>query len=230
MRAAARAIADLAASPLTQTYHLSSYRVRVAFRRPRTREALVRGARELGKHGVARGTRVSESLMVRAGWAGRKGVVRGAPRLAITFTGTASRVALQINRTLSGCVGKNSVHVTRSSDLIDEHQGFFPVRLSYSVPPEEPGQPEQVNSECQVRWKQEAGAWVPASFRIERRLRGHLTEFYTLSFEWISVNKPIQPELLTPEGLGVPIGTQVVDYRMAVPRRVGVVKPLCLPR
>jgi hypothetical protein len=36
------AIVDSAGSPLTQTYHLRSYRGRVAFRRLRTRAALVR--------------------------------------------------------------------------------------------------------------------------------------------------------------------------------------------
>jgi hypothetical protein len=107
---------------------------------------------------------------------------------------------------------------------IDEHQGFSPVRLSYSVSLAEMSKPGQFTFDCHVRWKDEAGVWVPSSFRIERRVRERLVDFYSLSFEWISVNKPIEPGLFTPEGLGVPVGTQVSDYRGAVPRRVGQVK------
>jgi hypothetical protein len=123
----------------------------------------------------------------------------------------------------------------RSTDVpqtlwVDESQGFSPVRLSYSLPPTEPGQAEQFMSDCRMRWKEESGVWIPASFRIERRARGRLIEFYTLSFEWISVNKPIPPDLFTAEGLGVPGGTPVIDYRAAVPKRMGQVKELAPPK
>jgi hypothetical protein len=40
------------------------------------------------------------------------------------------------------------------------------------------------------------------------------------------VNKPIKLELFTPDGLGVPAGTQIIDYRTGAPRRVGQVKGL----
>jgi hypothetical protein len=60
---------------------------------------------------------------------------------------------------------------------IDELQGFSPVRLSYSIPPAERGQPEEYINACRMRWKQEAGVWVPAFIRIERRIRGRLIEF-----------------------------------------------------
>jgi hypothetical protein len=107
---------------------------------------------------------------------------------------------------------------------LDEHQGFSPVRLSYSIPSAEPGQPEWFIFDCRVRWKEEARVWVPASFRIERRVRGRLVEFYTLGIEWISVNEPIQPELFTADGLDVPLRTPVIDFRKAVPEHVGNVK------
>jgi hypothetical protein len=158
-----------------------------------------------------------------------------APRSThVTRDGTVA-VGLRFSPKLTACIvlltrgqrGRTYVPLTL---WIDEHQGFSPVRLSYSLPPAEPGQPEQVTSDCRVRWKQEAGAWVPTSVRIERRVRGKNSEFCTLSFEWISVNKPIQPELLTPDGLGAPAGTRVVDYREAVPRFVGEVKVQPLPK
>jgi hypothetical protein len=112
---------------------------------------------------------------------------------------------------------------------IDERQGFSPVRLSYIIPTGEPGLPDQLLSECQVRWKDEAGVWVPVSLHFERRVRGHLNEFCALRFEWISVNEPIPPKLFTADGLDVPIGTQVVDHR-AVPPHVGQVKGLAPPK
>src|SRR5262249_8807984 len=102
--------------------------------------------------------------------------------------------------------------------------GFSPVRLSYSILSVEPGQPEWVMFDCRVRWKEEAELWVPASLRIERRVRGRLIGFHALSFEWISANKPIQPELFTADGLDVPVGTPVIDFRKAVPQHVGNVK------
>ena len=113
---------------------------------------------------------------------------------------------------------------------LDEHQGFSPVRLSYRLASANPDQPDAFNFDCQVRWKQEAGVWVPTSFRIEKRARGRLIEFYALGFEWASVNKPVQRELFTPDGLGVPVGTAVFDYRVAVPRRIGQVKGLAPPK
>jgi hypothetical protein len=113
---------------------------------------------------------------------------------------------------------------------VDEHQGFSPVRLSYIIPPAEPGLPDQLLSECQVRWKNEAGVWVPASLHFERLVRGHLNDFFALRFEWISVNKLIPQELFTTDGLDVPVGTQVVDYRAAPPRRRGQVKGLAPPK
>ncbi len=36
---------------------------------------------------------------------------------------------------------------------LDESQGFSPIRLSYNIPASEPGQPDQLVSECRVRWK-----------------------------------------------------------------------------
>jgi hypothetical protein len=113
---------------------------------------------------------------------------------------------------------------------IDKHLGFSPVRLSYIIPPAEPGLPDQLLSECEVRWKNEAGVWVPASLHFERRVRGHLNDFCALTFEWISVNRPIPPELFTADGLDVPVGTRVVDYRAAPPRHIGQVKGLAPPK
>jgi hypothetical protein len=115
--------------------------------------------------------------------------------------------------------GRRSASVPQTL-WVDENQGFSPVRLSYVVPASEPGEPEHVLSECHVRWKKEAGAWVPASLRFERRLRGHINDFYSLTFDWISVNKPPEPKLFTPDGLDVPAGTRVVDDRGGVPRKV----------
>jgi hypothetical protein len=71
-----------------------------------------------------------------------------------------------------------------------------------------------------VRWKKEAGAWVPASLRFERRVRGHINDFYSLTFDWISVNKPAETKLFTPDGLDVPAGTRVEDLRGGVRRKV----------
>jgi hypothetical protein len=109
---------------------------------------------------------------------------------------------------------------------IDEHQGFSPVRLTYNIPGSEPGQPDQFNTECTVHWKHEGGAWVPTSFRIERRTGGRLAEFCALSFEWITINTPVQPDLFTSDGLGVPDGTRVIDYRGNARGRVVEVKQL----
>jgi hypothetical protein len=115
--------------------------------------------------------------------------------------------------------GRRGVYVPQTL-WVDENQGFSPVRLSYVVPGSEPAEPEQLLSECQVRWKKEAGAWVPASLHFERRVRGHINDFYSLTFDWISVNKPPEPRLFTPDGLDVPAGTRVVDLRGGVPRKV----------
>jgi hypothetical protein len=114
--------------------------------------------------------------------------------------------------------GRRGVYVPQTL-WVDENQGFSPVRLSYVVPGSEPTEPEQLLSECQVRWKKEAGAWVPASLRFERRVRGHINDFYSLTFDWISVNKPAEPKLFTPDGLDVPAGTRVEDLRGGVPRK-----------
>jgi hypothetical protein len=125
--------------------------------------------------------------------------------------------------------GRRSAYVPHTI-WIDEHLGFSPVRLSYIIPPAEPGLPDQLLSECQVRWKNEAGVWVPASLHFERRVRGHLNDFCALTFEWISVNRPIPSELFTADGLDVPVGTRVVDYRAAPPRHIGQVKGLAPPK
>lgn len=88
-------------------------------------------------------------------------------------------------------------HGGRSGTLVpqtlwlDEHRGFSPIRLSHSVSAGEPGQPEPFISDCRVQWKKEAGAWVPTAMRLERRVKGRLNDFCALSFEWISVNKPV---------------------------------------
>ena len=109
---------------------------------------------------------------------------------------------------------------------LDEHQGFSPVRLSYRLASAKPGQPDEFDFDCRVHWKLEAGVWVPASFRIEKRTGGRLIEFYGVGFEWVSVNKPVQRDVFTPDGLGVPVGTAVFDYRTRPPKRVGQVKGL----
>ena len=125
--------------------------------------------------------------------------------------------------------GRRGTYLPQTTWL-DERQGFSPVRLSYNIPASEPGHPEQVVSECQVRWQNQQGVWVPVSCRLERRLRGNLNDFGTFAFDWISVNKPVPPETFTPEGLGVPEGTPVLDFRAAPPRPVGEVPKIAVPR
>jgi hypothetical protein len=40
----------------------------------------------------------------------------------------------------------------------------------------------------------------------------------------LSVNRPVEPATFTPDGLGVPGGTPLVDYRAAVPKRLGKIQ------
>jgi len=93
---------------------------------------------------------------------------------------------------------------------IDGKNGFTPIRMRQC---DAPDRPPRTSSE--TTWVQIGDVWVPKTFRIEvRDVKGNsIRSSCMLSFEWESVNEPVPDRCFTWEGLDLPRGTIVFDYR-----------------
>jgi hypothetical protein len=113
---------------------------------------------------------------------------------------------------------------------IDEKRGHTPIRLHCQDAPTGGRRPEPPWFVSTASWRQVSGAWVPSTYHIQKQENGGLLLSYDLTFDWISVNRGVEPGLLTAQGLDAPEGTTISDFRGDKPIRVGkVVKPAPLP-
>ncbi len=107
----------------------------------------------------------------------------------------------------------------RKTLWVDEAQGFSPVRLHTQegqtskdgIKWSEPDITSEVESVCI------GGVWVPHTFRIETRESAPWFRSYQWTFAWESVNEPVAESLFTVEGMDLPKGTPVIDYRLGEP-------------
>jgi hypothetical protein len=116
---------------------------------------------------------------------------------------------------------------------VDERRGHSPTRLA-SGDRVGAGPSSLPSFESRTTWVQVDGVWVPSTYHMERKESDGIVESYDLSFEWISVNRGVEPGLLTAEGLDAPDGTPIRDYRGKAPVPVGnitrPIRPAPLPR
>ncbi len=72
----------------------------------------------------------------------------------------------------------------------------------------------KVVSQCDVSWKELAGAMVPTTFKISNiHNPPEYTEGYDLVLDWSHVNEPIDSKVFTAEGIAQP-GALVADMRL----------------
>jgi len=80
---------------------------------------------------------------------------------------------------------------------------------------------------CEVRWIKVGSTWVPSRVKSDYRSGMFreppvptLTDSYELDFQWKSVNQSVDPRYFILEGLDLPPGSLVFDFRDSKPYRV----------
>ncbi len=128
---------------------------------------------------------------------------------------------------MCGC--PQQVEITRQTDLgtnykysisefdrefwVDETHGMTPIQY---ITLRHDEAKEKYMESCHVDWKEIDGVWVPASCRLQETRSG-VTVTYSLTLDWKSVNKPLDPVLFTAAGLVRDENVFVVDNRLGKP-------------
>ena len=118
---------------------------------------------------------------------------------------------------------------------IAPEQGFAPVRFvgQFRLPELGETQWREPHLRREVEWQEISGVWAPRSYRDlyakelppktppqppdYRYKATYQVSEHVWNFDWESINKPINEELLDPEHLDVPNGTKVFDNRSNQP-------------
>lgn len=96
---------------------------------------------------------------------------------------------------------------------IDANLGFAPVRREDFERDLSVGAPkwsDSPNSVSELTWEKKSDAWVARTFSIWRTSSSRKAS-YALTFDWQSVNEPVDDLLFSADGLVVPKGTMLVD-------------------
>jgi len=76
--------------------------------------------------------------------------------------------------------------------------------------------------ESETSWIQMDDVWLPRAYRPEDRMRKSSRTTWSLEFEWESVNHSIDLETFSWNGMALPRGSRVRDYRLQKGRPVTV--------
>ncbi len=96
---------------------------------------------------------------------------------------------------------------------VDSKKGFTPVRATFfsGASPDPAVDGSKISTIVETEWTEMQGIMVPRGCRWQLPLSEQSAE---LIFEWESVNGPLDEKLFTPEGLGAPKGTLIVNTRL----------------
>jgi hypothetical protein len=99
---------------------------------------------------------------------------------------------------------------------IDPEKSFAPVRLeSWRAIGDTSEAPLKLGSTTVTEWARVRDVWVPRHCHLESKQPAERAA--DLTFEWLSVNEPVDESTFTVSGLGLPDGTAVQDCRLGTP-------------
>lgn len=107
----------------------------------------------------------------------------------------------------------------RRTVWVDSNRGFTPLRFvqrEANGPQDGDALSPLWGSEtlnCDVSWSERQSVWLPIAISITLTGKNR-QKAYDLSISWENVNQPIDDSLLTPEGLGLPDHTLIIDDRL----------------
>jgi hypothetical protein len=110
----------------------------------------------------------------------------------------------------------------REALWIDVKRGYVPLKLESSCLRPKAKQWE-INETANTTWKQINGVLVPV--RAELSSRTGIARHAKILLEWKSVNEPIDRKIFAMEGLGLPDGTSVINYKLGTPIEESVIGP-----
>lgn len=115
---------------------------------------------------------------------------------------------------------------------VDAKRDFVPVRATFfsGASPDPSIDGSKVSTIVETEWTEEQGILVPRRCAWELPLDKQSAE---LIFEWESVNGPVDEKLFTPQGLGAPKGTLIVNDRLGkdfIESTIGEEPPMAVPR
>lgn len=76
---------------------------------------------------------------------------------------------------------------------------------------------------CEVTWERKSGVWVPQTFSLSQELAPYQKSRVEMAFEWEAVNKPVDDNLFTSAGLGLPMKAQIISMQLGKPIHLGYV-------
>lgn len=98
--------------------------------------------------------------------------------------------------------------------IVDEAQGFSPIR--YESLSSQTGDIKTARQESLVEtsWLQYGETWVPRTMTLRWNSHAGTSDVFDLKFEWKSVNAEIPDSVFTPQGLGLPRGTNLISNEL----------------
>ena len=95
---------------------------------------------------------------------------------------------------------------------VDSKRDFAPVRATFfqGASPDPSVDGTKISAIVETEWTETQGTLVPLRCAWQSPLSEQSAE---LTFEWVSVNGPVDEKLFTPKGLGAPKGTLIVNTR-----------------
>jgi hypothetical protein len=96
---------------------------------------------------------------------------------------------------------------------VDSKRSFVPVRATFfsGASPDPSVDGSRISEIVETEWTEQQGIMVPHRCAWKLPLNNQSAE---LTFEWVSVNGPVDEKLFAPEGLGAPKGTLVVNDQL----------------
>lgn len=117
--------------------------------------------------------------------------------------------------------------------FVKEDQGFIPIqREDYTYDRVVKKWLEKPTCVSETTWLRVNSVWVPETFHWEYNPPPEAPSTHDvlhMAFEWERVNKPLDAQLFTPEGLDVPSSSQVVDSRTGYPIMDGTLAERAAP-
>jgi hypothetical protein len=95
----------------------------------------------------------------------------------------------------------------------DKNQGFSPIKMTAEILNSVSGQFE-IDTETTTSWKKVNSVWVPTNCHIGTPGYRNSVD---LSFDWVSVNQPLNENLFTEQGMGLKTGDEVWNCRLTPP-------------
>lgn len=115
---------------------------------------------------------------------------------------------------------------------VDSKRGFVPVRATFfsGASPDPSIDGSKISAIVETEWTEMQGIMVPRRCAWQLPLNDQSAE---LTFEWESVNGPVDEKLFTPEGLDAPKGTLILNKRLGqefIEATIGEEPPMAVRR